>query len=182
MVVRDDCLDAAMCDNCTAEGPAFNDKARAAAAWNRRAAPVSAPIADELASCSPQEVAAFEKWAADNRYDMQTHPLHWLFLNERTNAARQGWKAALEFARAALANQPASTKNMVYGQFSDADKTTLAFMGISVANQPAPTVHPSGRPYLTNAEAAQWARDNGLAYPPEWDQPAPTAAPEQDNG
>jgi len=61
--------------------------------------------ADSLAACSPQEIAAFERWAAAQRYEMQTHPLHWLFLNERTNAARQGWKAALEFAREA--HQPA---------------------------------------------------------------------------
>ena len=55
-----------------------------------------------LAPSSPEEVAAFEAWAEKQQYDMTTHPLHWLFLNERTYAARQGWKSALEFARATL--------------------------------------------------------------------------------
>ncbi len=45
-----------------------------------------------------KEQDAFEIWAAGERYEMQTHPLHWLFLNERTAAARQGWKAGLQYA------------------------------------------------------------------------------------
>jgi hypothetical protein len=44
-----------------------------------------------------KEQDAFEAWAGSERYDMTTHPMHWLFLNERTDAARQGWKAALEY-------------------------------------------------------------------------------------
>jgi hypothetical protein len=44
-----------------------------------------------------KEQDAFEAWAGSERYDMATHPIHWLFLNERTDAARQGWKAALEY-------------------------------------------------------------------------------------
>lgn len=68
------------------------------------------PTADlsALAASSPEEVAAFEAWAQDRGYDMTTHSLHWLFLNERTNAARQGWKNALEFARSLLATKPAA--------------------------------------------------------------------------
>jgi hypothetical protein len=45
------------------------------------------------------EVTAFEKWARAERYDMTTHPLHWLFLDAKTYAARQGWKAGLAFAQ-----------------------------------------------------------------------------------
>jgi hypothetical protein len=46
------------------------------------------------------EAEAFEAWASSNHYDMETHPLHWLFLNRETNIARQGWKGALAFAAA----------------------------------------------------------------------------------
>lgn len=67
---------------------------------------VDAPIVlPELAPSSPEEVAAFEAWAIEKKYDMTTHPLHWLFLNEKTYAARQGWKAGLAFARATAAVQ-----------------------------------------------------------------------------
>lgn len=41
------------------------------------------------------EQQAFEDWAQDNNYDMHQHPLHWLFLNPKTDAARQGWKGAM---------------------------------------------------------------------------------------
>lgn len=43
------------------------------------------------------EQEAFEAWAQENGYDMSTHPLHWLFLDEKTYAARQGWKAGLVY-------------------------------------------------------------------------------------
>lgn len=48
-------------------------------------------------TCDGKEQEAFESWAERSAYDMSTHPIHWLFLNERTNAARQGWKAALVY-------------------------------------------------------------------------------------
>lgn len=48
--------------------------------------------------CDGIEQDAFEAWATENRYDMNTHPLHWLFLNERSAAARDGWKAGLVHA------------------------------------------------------------------------------------
>lgn len=54
--------------------------------------------------CDGKEQDEFEAWARTENFDMTTHPLHWLFLNERTSAARNGWKAALEYVnRAALA-------------------------------------------------------------------------------
>ena len=40
--------------------------------------------------------SAFVRWAEKNGYDMTAHPLHFLFLNEKTAAARAGWKAAHE--------------------------------------------------------------------------------------
>jgi hypothetical protein len=77
---------------------------------------VVAQDADALKPSSKQEVEAFEKWAADKRYDMTTHPLHWLFLNERTHAARQGWNAALEFERSKTA--PAQPAPSEQGRFN----------------------------------------------------------------
>ncbi|HCV70574.1 MAG TPA: hypothetical protein DHE23_01830 [Agrobacterium sp.] len=49
--------------------------------------------------CDGREQLAFETWAANNRYDMHEHPLHYLFMDPKTNAARQGWKAALQYVR-----------------------------------------------------------------------------------
>ena len=43
------------------------------------------------------EQEAFEAFAKADKMEMQTHPLHWLFLDPKTYAARQGWKAALEY-------------------------------------------------------------------------------------
>lgn len=50
-------------------------------------------------TCDGKEQDAFVKWAAENRFDMSAHPLHFLFLSERTNGARQGWKAAISYCR-----------------------------------------------------------------------------------
>lgn len=41
--------------------------------------------------------SAFVRWASKAGYDMTSHPLHFLFLNEKTAAARAGWKAACDF-------------------------------------------------------------------------------------
>lgn len=51
-----------------------------------------------IASCEGEQYA-FEDWAGKNHYDMAEHPLHYLFLDSRTDAARQGWRAALEYVR-----------------------------------------------------------------------------------
>ncbi|EKS29306.1 Uncharacterised protein [Afipia felis] len=48
------------------------------------------------------EHKAFDKWAEANRYDMHQHSLHYLFVDPETYAARQGWKAALEYVSSAL--------------------------------------------------------------------------------
>ena len=44
------------------------------------------------------EQDAFEEWAEAEGYDTQQHPLHFLFLNARTDAAREGWRAGLRHA------------------------------------------------------------------------------------
>lgn len=46
-------------------------------------------------TCDGIEQEAFEAWGKAERFDMSQHPLHYLFLNERTEAARRGWRAGL---------------------------------------------------------------------------------------
>lgn len=48
------------------------------------------------------EQDAFEEWAKSEHYDMQQHPLHYIFLNERTNAARNAWRAGIRHAQKRL--------------------------------------------------------------------------------
>jgi hypothetical protein len=55
-------------------------------------------------TCDGKEQGAFETWAKSHGYDMNTHPLHWLFLDPETYAARQGWRAAIEYV-GRVANQ-----------------------------------------------------------------------------
>lgn len=50
------------------------------------------------ATCDGMEQEAWEAWARVQRFDMSEHPMHYLFLNERTDAARQGWKGVLVYA------------------------------------------------------------------------------------
>lgn len=45
-----------------------------------------------------EEQKAFEAWASERQYDMVQHPLHYLFLDKKTDAARTGWSAALRYA------------------------------------------------------------------------------------
>ncbi len=52
-----------------------------------------------------KDQAAFEEWAKSEGYEMHQHPLHYLFLEAKTNAARMGWKAGIDFARAALTTE-----------------------------------------------------------------------------
>lgn len=56
--------------------------------------------------CDGKEQDAFEAWAAGQKMDMSCHPLHWLFLNEKTYSARQGWKAALEYVGTQIVAAP----------------------------------------------------------------------------
>lgn len=58
------------------------------------------------ATCDGKEQEAWEDWAKRERHDMSEHPLHYLFLNERTNAARQGWKAGLVYAVSQMQQRP----------------------------------------------------------------------------
>ncbi len=57
------------------------------------------PVPDDVASAIQDNTAGdkFEEWAISNNYNMTQHPLHYLFLNPRTDGARQGWKAAINW-------------------------------------------------------------------------------------
>lgn len=46
-----------------------------------------------------QEQEAFEKFAESEGCDMSQHPLHYIFLNSKTNALRAGWRSAIVFSR-----------------------------------------------------------------------------------
>ncbi len=76
-----------------------------------KAAPVDLSALDALAealkACGGLEQPAFEAWAAGYGFDMHEHPLHYLFLDKRTDAARSGWNAALAYARKAASTLPA---------------------------------------------------------------------------
>lgn len=50
-------------------------------------------------TCDGKEQEAFEEFARAAYMDMSQHPLHYLFLNSETNAARQAWKAAILYCR-----------------------------------------------------------------------------------
>ncbi len=56
--------------------------------------------------CDGKEQDAFEEWARKEGLDTSCHPMHWLFLDAKTNSARQGWKAALRYVRSQLAAAP----------------------------------------------------------------------------
>jgi len=60
--------------------------------------------------CDGKEQEAFEKWAAHNRFNLSEHPLHYMFLDSKTDAARQAWKGALEYVGSVLAAAPTEAK------------------------------------------------------------------------
>lgn len=43
------------------------------------------------------EQSAFEEWAKARGFVMDQHPLHYIFLDDRTNAARDGWRAGVSY-------------------------------------------------------------------------------------
>lgn len=60
--------------------------------------------------CDGKEQEAFELYAARMGYDMTEHPLHYLFLSDRTSTARDAWKAAISYCHEVLTTPtPATT-------------------------------------------------------------------------
>ena len=49
--------------------------------------------------CDGKEQEAFEAWAKRADYEMREHPLHYIFLDEKTDAARAGWREGIRYAR-----------------------------------------------------------------------------------
>lgn len=58
-------------------------------------------------ACDGKEQLAFEAWAVSQQYDMHEHPLHYIFMDPKTSAARLGWNAALRYVRDQFAASPA---------------------------------------------------------------------------
>lgn len=76
--------------------------------------------------CDGIEQPAFEEWAKAQGFDMTEHPLHYLFLDARTDAARQAWCAGIKHASdriAALSATPAQpvdeTERLAKGDSDD---------------------------------------------------------------
>lgn len=65
------------------------------------AEPQRAQLTEVIAPCNGEH-SKFEEWAAAEKYDMQEHPIHYLFTDPKTYAARQGWKAALRYVSSIL--------------------------------------------------------------------------------
>lgn len=57
--------------------------------------------------CDGKEQEAFERYAARMGYDMTEHPLHYLFLSDRTSTARDAWKAAISYCHEVATTPPA---------------------------------------------------------------------------
>lgn len=67
-----------------------NTRAEAAVQAEREATPKA---------CDGKEQFAFEAWAKRRGFDLTEHPLHYLFLDERTDAARDGWRSAIQYVQ-----------------------------------------------------------------------------------
>jgi hypothetical protein len=108
-----------MIEDGLAKGPASQEDARCVARYRDRsgfmrptpAEPTQQDIKEPPYVCDGIEQEAFEKWAESERFDMNQHPIHWLFLDAETYAARRGWKAgllhAVEMMKAATPAEPA---------------------------------------------------------------------------
>lgn len=70
-------------------------------------AALAGPARDWPDTCDGKEQEAFETWAQRERHNMEQHPLHYLFLDAETNAARQGWRAGLLYAVGQMKTQAA---------------------------------------------------------------------------
>jgi hypothetical protein len=74
---------------------------------------VGVDVAD---TCDGVEQEAFEAWAKAAGHDMHEHPMHYLFLDPKTDAARHGWKAGITHARQRILSAleaPAAEKDEV---------------------------------------------------------------------
>lgn len=76
---------------------------------------------DVADTCDGVEQEAFEAWAKAAGYDMHEHPMHYLFMNPKTDAARTGWKAGITHARQRILSAlEAPTPQEAPGEVTDA--------------------------------------------------------------
>lgn len=95
----------------------------------------------ELAdTCDGIEQDAFEAWALTQGYDMHQHPMHYLFMAPKTDAARKGWKAGISHARSrALATVAALVRERDEARdLAEERRMTIALL----RQQPAVAVKP----------------------------------------
>lgn len=94
-------------------------------------------------TCDGKEQEAFEAFANADHFDMSQHPLHYLFLNSETSAARQGWKAAILYCRkqvdAAAGASPAPPSQA--RELSADDLNDMWECALAVANPTAGDAH-----------------------------------------
>lgn len=76
---------------------------------------------EPVAVCDGKEQEAFERYAESKRMDMTQHPLHYLFLSDRTATARDAWKAAITYCTSA--HPPARTQGGVAEGYALAPKS-----------------------------------------------------------
>lgn len=75
------------------------------------AIPVATPSASLPIENIPglaSDESAFIRWAEKEKYDTSSHPMFFVMVDEKTNAARMGWKAAMAHCKAQLAAPSAS--------------------------------------------------------------------------
>lgn len=65
-----------------------------------------------IAACKGEQ-EHFEAWAKSKRYEMSEHPLHYIFNDPKTDAARMGWNAALAYVREAALSPEAPAREGV---------------------------------------------------------------------
>jgi hypothetical protein len=82
----------------TDEGMTERQRKEAARILRKRGDELDPPTEVPAKDAGPSDAEMFEAWAGSKGYDLTTHPLHYLFLDQKTYHARQGWKAAIHAA------------------------------------------------------------------------------------
>lgn len=101
--------------------------------FGARAQPQAREDAQPVAVCDGVEQPAFEEWASKQGLDMHEHPLHYLFLDAKTDAARQAWKAGLEHAVGRMATHPAPDAQPVGWLRAADEEMVCAHLGVAEA-------------------------------------------------
>jgi hypothetical protein len=81
------------CDGAASPATSGSQPSGAGIAW------AAVLAATEICPKDHSEQNAFEEWARKRGLNMDEHPLHYLFLDPKTDAARNAWKAALSYVR-----------------------------------------------------------------------------------